>query len=120
MGFVNEQRVGATRKDHQCAACRQIIPKGTAAQRWAGISDGQFNSAIFHEECREAEIVLNKMHDTVWDEWLSLDDPAWLEIDDLEFIIRNYPAVAERISAAKILEERNTLLSGALTQQGAE
>jgi hypothetical protein len=94
MSFVREEIVKSTRKLHRCFTCRRDIQIGSTAVRWSGMSDGEFMSAIYHSDCREAELRLNALYGTSSNEWMSLynhesEDEAWL--------IDEFPAVADRL-----------------------
>lgn len=95
MSFGSETKVKAVRKQHSCEICDQPIFVGEPALRWAGKTDGDFYSVIYHPECREAEIAFNDHHGVSWDEWMSLrynrdsEDDAWL--------IASFPDVAKRL-----------------------
>lgn len=55
------RQVGATRKAHQCAACRREIPAGFPALAVAALVDGEFWSGYQHvtdDECDRAEPVV--------------------------------------------------------------
>lgn len=92
MGFANETEHTA-RKEHRCDACNQRINAGSRYVRWAGTTDGDFSEAKYHLECRQAEIALNKLAGTDWDEWMGLDD---MEADDWPWLLADYPVVATR------------------------
>jgi len=49
--FRAETRVARARKPHRCDYCGMTIPKGAAAVKEAGVWDGDFYSAIGHEDC---------------------------------------------------------------------
>ena len=93
MSFANETEHRA-RKAHKCDACRTAIEPGSSYTRWAGTMDGDFSVAKFHHECRKAEIALNKLSGTDWDEWMELDD---IEVDDWPWLIEDHPEVADRL-----------------------
>lgn len=94
MTFVRENTVKAVRKPHRCTGCYATIEVGERAVRWNGMTDGYFSSAIYHPDCRAAEIDLNKLHGT-WapDEWLPLND---LDSEDRDWLAAEYPAVFAR------------------------
>jgi len=94
MGFANERTVRAVRKARQCCACGLQIETGSPAVDWSGTSDGDFHAVSYHVECRAAEIALNKLNDTQWDEWTGLDDMEW---EDWQFILDDHPVVAARL-----------------------
>ena len=105
MSFVNEKAVKAVRKPGRCDACMQMVEIGQPAVRWAGITDGQFDTSLYHPECRAAEIALNRLHHTYrWqDEWIGLSDIDW---EDWRWLVEEHPVVAERkgITLAKVEE----------------
>lgn len=104
MSFVEERTIKAVRKARQCDACFQMLAVGEAAVRWAGITDGEFATAVFHPDCRAAEIAVNRLHGTYPDEWMGLGRD--LEWDDHQWLLDEYPTVAGRlgITQAKIDE----------------
>lgn len=93
MGFASETEHKA-RKAHKCDACRGVIEPATTYVRWVGTTDGDFSNVKFHPECRKAEIALNKLSGTDWDEWMGLDD---MEADDWPWLIADHPEVAARL-----------------------
>lgn len=104
MSFVSERPVKAIRKARKCCGCRQMVEVGQPAIVWAGMKDGDFGYLTYHRECRAAEIGLNRLHDTRWDdEWSTLRD---MEFDDWPWLLEEYPAVAARfdITAERIAE----------------
>lgn len=103
MSFVSET-THAARKPHICDGCGKGIVVGEKYTKWAGITDGCFGTAKYHEECRAAEIALNSLHGTHSDEWLGLQD---MEVDDWPWLFEDYPAVADRmkITAQRYNEE---------------
>lgn len=94
MSFSNEQRIKATRKRAWCVGCGQPIEVGSAAVRWTGITDGDFQSVAYHPECRDAECALNEMHSA--DEWIGLCEVTG-ERDDELWLLEEFPAVAARL-----------------------
>ncbi len=92
--FVNERPVKATRKLATCAACGTHIQIGEPAIRWAGITDGEFSSAAYHPDCREAEIRMNRECGSAAYDWFALSER---DPDDDDWIAVNFPAVAERL-----------------------
>lgn len=101
MSFVSETKVKAVRKRHRCDGCGQHIDIGQPATRWAGLADGDFGTAIFHPECREAEVALNHKNDWRWgDDWWRLCD---MEREDREWLIEERPIVAERMGIRSLL-----------------
>lgn len=100
MTILSETRVKATRKQHQCDACLQSIVKGSPAVRWSGISDGEFQSGIFHPDCREAELALNDC--LGWypgDDWTPLHN---IESDDLLWLEQEHPTVFARMFPGRV------------------
>lgn len=104
MSFANERTVKAVRKPAQCDACGKRIQIGEPAIRWAGMGEGMFMTAAYHPECREAEVALNKLHGTYYDDWMGLAD---IEYDDHRWLLAEHPVVAERkdITLASIEED---------------
>lgn len=94
MSFANETTIRATRKDHRCDACNKTIPTGSAAVRWSGVSDGEFMTADYHSDCREAEIHLNGLYGCQGDEWIGLRDR---EREDHAWLLTDFPEVAARL-----------------------
>ena len=97
MGFVNERTVKSVRKAGQCDGCNTTVNVGEAAVRWAGTTDGDFNTALYHPECREAEVALNRERRTGFypDDWMGLSrDMEW---DDHPWLLAKHPAVAARM-----------------------
>lgn len=106
MSFTREYPVKAVRKRRRCDACPGYINIGEPAVRWAGFSEGDFQTAIWHPECRKAEIAFNRLKDTMWhDEWSSLSE---MEDDDHPWLLEEYPAIAARygITAETIAAEQ--------------
>ena len=48
---LSETHVNCTRRDHQCAGCRKIIPRGSPALRIVSIEEGEFYSS-YYGDCR--------------------------------------------------------------------
>jgi hypothetical protein len=94
MGFASETEHKA-RKPHRCDGCGHLVEIGTTYVRWAGTTDGDFSQVSFHKECREAEIALNKLSGTDWDEWMGLCD---METDDWPWLISDFPTIAARMN----------------------
>lgn len=95
MSFSREWKVKAVRKEHRCQGCRTKLEIGQPAARWAGTTDGQFDSVIYHPECREAEVALNDLTgDWVYGDWHSLSE---IEDDDRAWLAENHPIVARRM-----------------------
>lgn len=57
--------------------------------------DGEFGSAIYHTECREAEIAFNSMCGGTTYEWCSLRDDR--DIPDDDWLLAEFPLVAQRL-----------------------
>ncbi len=98
MEFMSEQKIAASRKEHRCEACCQMIALGQPYVRWSGKVDGDFSSVAYHPECRAAEIALNQNYDTNADEWVSLAYDR--EGDDDDWLRAEWPLVAERLGIA--------------------
>ena len=98
MTFTSETVVQKTRKPHRCSACRAIIPTGEAMVRWAGMTDGEFGTAEYHTDCREAEIAINRLYDNHASEWVSLGN---FEPEDVPWLQATFPVVAMRLSGAR-------------------
>jgi len=103
VSFTNEKTVKAVRKPAQCCACGKMIEIGESAVRWAGMTDGDFSSVAYHPDCRQAEVEINRLHDTYFDEWFGLSEIEW---EDHRWLLETHPAVAARmgITLAKIKE----------------
>jgi len=96
MTFVNERTIKAVRKSRRCDGCSTMINVGDEAIGWAGAVDGDFSTATFHTDCRNAEIGLNRAHGTGWsDDWMGLGD---MEDDDHPWLLAKHPIVAARMS----------------------
>ncbi len=104
MSFCSEYTVKATRKEHRCDGCLDPIAKGEPAVRWSGLTDGHFGHAVYHPDCRKAEIAYNReVLDSDPDEWMSLSDAPGYGGED--WLREKFPAVAERLCGpAKIVE----------------
>ncbi len=94
MSFTREWTVKAVRKDHRCDVCNHVITIGSPAVRWTGLTDGDFGACIFHPDCRDAEIELNRLAGGNADEWYRLDDEPRRE---LTWLWRAHPGVAKRL-----------------------
>lgn len=95
MSFFSETTVKAVRKRHRCDGCGWPIEIGEAATRWAGVTDGDFAALVFHPDCREAEIALNRdVLNYCRDEWVGLCD---IEREDVAWLQGAFPAVAARL-----------------------
>lgn len=73
MGFASET-THRTRKQRRCDSCLQMIEIGEPYVRWVGVTDGDFGTAPFHPDCREAEIKVNRELLAFDDEWASLHE----------------------------------------------
>lgn len=101
MSFYRETVIKAVRKPRYCAGCGAIINAGERALDCSGKHNGDFWSAIYHQECRVAECALNDLRDYRWnDEWAALSGIEW---EDWPWLIEEHPAVAKR---RKITAER--------------
>lgn len=94
MAFATERTIKAVRKARKCCACSRIIEVGSPAVDWSGTSDGDFHAVSYHVECRDAEIALNRLHETQHDEWIGLDDLEW---EDWQYLLDEHPVVAQRL-----------------------
>lgn len=101
--FWAETAVKAVRKRHVCNGCGKHVEIGSAATRWAGTTDGDFATAIYHPDCRAAEIAMNNdvLGFQYGDEWRPLFD---IESEDLPWLIDSYPAVAARLGRTALKE----------------
>jgi len=107
MSFHSETKVKAVRKRHQCDGCSRLIEIGEPAIRWAGLTDGDFGTAIYHPECREAEVAYNR--DVL--DWLYSDD--WYPLHDIEreswaWLVEAHPVAAARLNIAVLQEGEGT------------
>lgn len=100
MSFVRENTVTATRKEHRCDVCHQTIPVGSEVVRWAGKIDGDFNTATYHTDCREAEVAFNREHGLGGCDWASLAYDR--EMEDDEWLVGAFPAVANRLGIVRL------------------
>lgn len=96
MSFYSERTIKATRKRHLCDGCNQPIEVGSSAVRWAGMTDGDFGAAVYHPDCREAEVEMNRtiLGYSYGDEWWPLHD---IEREDRPWLVKAFPAVAARM-----------------------
>lgn len=96
MTFFSETQVKAVRKAHRCDGCGTAIEVGSPAVRWAGVTDGDFGAAVYHTDCRAAEVDLNQyiLGHQHGDEWLPLSE---IDDEDRVWLIGAYPAVARRM-----------------------
>jgi len=99
MGFYTETNVKAVRKRHVCDGCGRHIEIGEPAIRWAGTTDGDFGTAIYHPDCRAAEVALNNdiLGFRSGDDWCPLSD---LEHEDRPWLLEAHPTVAARMGIA--------------------
>ena len=93
-GFFGERTVKSVRKARRCCACGQMIEVGSSAIDWSGLHEGVFEAVSYHVECRAAEIALNRLNETQYDEWIGLADLEW---EDWQFILDDHPTVAARL-----------------------
>jgi len=93
MTFCNEHPVKAVRKNHFCEGCGKYVLIGEPAIRWTGIGEDGFASAIYHPECREAEVYMNREASSF--EWWPLGNH---EEDDWPWLMEKFPAVAARFN----------------------
>ena len=96
MAFASETTVKAVRKRHRCDGCNRPIEIGDPATRWAGTTDGDFGTALYHPDCRAAEIAMNNdvLGFRYGDDWWPLSE---IESEDRPWLIAAYPAVARRM-----------------------
>jgi hypothetical protein len=97
MSFVSVTHVKAVRKRKACDGCGQYIEVGSPATRWAGLTDGDFGTAIYHPDCRLAEVALNDKNECRADEWWPLSE---LYEEDRPWLLEAFPAVAARMGIA--------------------
>lgn len=104
--FINERIIKKTRKPHRCCACESNIPSGSEALYWSGKDGDAFIGVHYHPDCRAAEVAYNKMADTAFDEWYSLNE---IEPDDWRWLLEEHPAVADRmlINAERIAQHED-------------
>lgn len=97
MSFASEHAIKAVRKRHRCDGCNRHIEVGSPATRWAGMTDGDFGTAIYHPECRDAEVAYN--YDALGyqygNDWWPLYD---IEREDWPWLREAHPAVADRMN----------------------
>ena len=93
MTFCNEHAVKAVRKNHFCEGCGKYVLIGEPAIRWTGIGEDGFASVIYHPECREAEVYMNREINSF--EWCPLNSH---EEDDWPWLMDKFPAVAARFN----------------------
>lgn len=95
MSFYREQPVKSVRKARQCVGCGKTITVGSPALECAGTGPDGFWSGTYHDDCRKAECAFNDLKDYRYgDEWYPLYE---IEFDDWEWLIAEFPAVAERM-----------------------
>ena len=101
MSFATETSVKAVRKRHRCDGCGAHIEIGEPAKRWAGMSDGDFCTAIYHPDCRAAEERMNELAGWRYgDDWYLLSDD--LSREDWPWLLEEFPAVAARLNIPKL------------------
>lgn len=88
----------AARKSHTCDHCGKPIVIGERYLRTRGVWEG--NPGVFrsHVECDEASTAWRDYHDSAWDEGCLLN--ADVEAEDHEWLIAEFPIVAERLGIA--------------------
>lgn len=103
MTILAERLIKSVRKPRSCDGCCHIIARGDAAIYWVGLTDGEFGTLTYHPDCRVAEIALNHLKDSYYDEWSSIADIEW---DDWPWLIESHPTVAARrnITMARFAE----------------
>ena len=94
MAFSEERTIKSVRKARPCCACNRMIEVGSPAVDWSGTHEGDFCHVSYHADCRAAEVAVNTVNQTFWDEWIGLQD---LETDDYPLIIQDFPEVAGRL-----------------------
>lgn len=94
MTFASETPVKSVRKRKRCDGCNTFVEVGEPAVRWAGLTDGDFGTAIYHPDCRATEIALNRLAGTRGDEWMTLDE---IEEEDWQWLVEDHPTVAARM-----------------------
>lgn len=98
MSFAVETPVKAVRKAYHCDGCNRQITVGSPATRWAGLTEGDFGTAIYHPECREAEVAYNREAGWQWgDDWYPLSE---IEPEDRPWLAAEYPLAAQRLGIA--------------------
>lgn len=83
------------RKTHRCEQCRKHIAIGERHSYVAAKSDGVVYGYREHVRCREAWTALRNLADLGWDD--ELDWLFDLAEDEHDFIISEFPDVAERL-----------------------
>lgn len=101
MAFHTETPVKAVRKRHCCDGCGKHIEIGQSAVRWAGLTDGDFGTCIYHPECRAAELAYNLdvLGYLYLDDWYPISE---IEHEDWPWLIESHPVVAERMGIQAI------------------
>jgi hypothetical protein len=96
VSFAKETKIKAVRKPYRCDGCHKRLAVGEPATRWAGMTEGEFGTAIYHPDCREAEVDLNNdILGWQWgDDWLPLYE---IDREDWLWLTGAYPAVAARM-----------------------
>jgi hypothetical protein len=98
VSFTREHAIKSVRKARRCDGCGVRINVGEPAMGWAGLTDGDFGTATYHPECRNAEVALNGLHD--WfpgDDWIPLSD---CDGEDRPWLAAEHPVVAARMGIA--------------------
>ena len=94
--FASHRDVKSTRSDHNCAGCGCTIPSGSPAFYFSGKFEGHFSSCHYHTDCRDAEVALNDLRQTLGGEWDCIGEIAE-EPEDVEWLIETFPSVAARL-----------------------
>lgn len=96
--FYRETSVKKVRKAHPCNGCGHRLSVGGAAIRIAGKFEGDFNSFVYHPDCRDAEVWLNdEIHRSEIGEWVLLHEA---DREDGPWLFDKFPAVAKRLGLA--------------------
>ena len=106
MSFANERNVKAVRKEHVCDGCNRKIEIGQPATRWSGVVDGDFSIAIYHPDCRQAEVAMNDL--LGWqhlDDWYPLHEADANERDALR---ERFPAAIARLESRAALAQEQS------------
>lgn len=94
--FYREQAIKAVRKARRCDGCGQRLIIGEPALSCVGVGNDGFWSAVYHTDCRKAEIGLNDLYDfRGGDDWMPLGD---MDVDDWPWLIEQFPTVAVRFN----------------------
>ncbi|MFC3697049.1 hypothetical protein ACFOOJ_06310 [Sphingobium xenophagum] len=103
MSDFYSERVVKVRKPRHCDGCGTMLAKGEQALTYSGRFNGDFGSFSHHLECRQAELALNMLVTSGFDEWYALSE---IEPDDWKWLLAEFPIVAARknITAERIRE----------------